>query len=110
MTNIYDYIEENPDSTIKEIAQKTGITEDQVRHRIKKEGDRIIKTIGRPARYSTDPDYNIENEMSDIEEEADIEDLEKAIKEYKPNRKILTSQSQLNKMANNCWVLEIKME
>ena len=107
---VYDYIEETPDSTIKEIAQKTGITEDQVRHRIKKEGDRIIKTTGRPARYSTDPDYDIENEMSDIKEEADIEDLEEAIKKDKPKRKILTSQAQLNKMVDNCWVFEIKME
>ena len=112
---VYEYIKQNPDSSIKLIALHNQLSEDQVRYKIKALGEKLIKSLGRPARYSIMPQEHIdssilEEEFEDIKEEADIEDLEEAIKKDKPKRKILTSQAQLNKMVDNCWVFEIKME
>ena len=112
---VYEYIKQNPDSSIKLIALHNQLSEDQVRYKIKALGEKLIKSLGRPARYSIMPQEHIdssilEEEFEDIKEEVDIEDLEEAIKKDKPKRKILTSQAQLNKMVDNCWVFEIKME
>ena len=112
---VYEYIKQNPDSSIKLIALHNQLSEDQVRYKIKALGEKLIKSLDRPARYSIMPQEHIdssilEEEFEDIKEEADIEDLEEAIKKDKPKRKILTSQAQLNKMVDNCWVFEIKME
>jgi len=112
---VYEYIKQNPDSSIKLIALHNQLSEDQVRYKIKALGGKLIKSLGRPARYSIMPQEHIdssilEEEFEDIKEEVDIEDLEEAIKKDKPKRKILTSQAQLNKMVDNCWVFEIKME
>ena len=112
---VYEYIKQNPDSSVKHIAYCTELSEDQVRYQIKTLGETLIKSLSRPAKYSIMPQEHIdasilEEEFEDIKEVADIEDLEEAIKKDKPKRKILTSQAQLNKMVDNCWVFEIKME
>ena len=113
---VYEYIKQNPDSSIKLIALHNQLSEDQVRYKIKALGEKLIKSLGRPARYSIMPQEHIdssilEEEFEDIKEEADIEDLEEAIKKDKPKRKILTSQKQLNEMADNCMILgNIDME
>lgn len=123
---VYEYIKENPDSSVKQISHYTELSEDSVRYQIKTLKETLIKSPGRPARFSINSEHlgvvvNLEEEFEkmkleeneeviDSELEADIEDLEKAIKKDKPKRKILTSQAQLNKMVDNCWVFEIKME
>ena len=102
MINIFDFIKENPDSSVKHIAYCTELNEDQVRYQIKAQGDKLRKSLSRPARFSINPEYDLEKQFEDIKEETDIEDLEEAIKKDKPKRKILTSQAQLNKMVDNC--------
>ena len=124
---VYEYIKENPDSSVKQISHYTELSEDSVRYQIKTLKETLIKSPGRPARFSINSEHlgvvNLEEEFEEMKLEenevdvidvakelADIADLEKAIKKDKPKRKILTSQAQLNKMVDNCWVFEIKME
>ena len=110
---VYEYIKDNPDSSVKQISHYTDLTEDSVRYQIKILGEKLIKSLSRPARYSITPEghmINLEEEIMDSELEADIEDLEEAIKKDKPKRKILTSQVQLNKMVESCWTSKVKME
>ena len=111
----FDYLKENESSTVKDISEGLALTTDQVRYLLIKglDNEEIIKITGRPARYSINPEYDLEEqfEVMDSELEADIEDLEEAIKKDKPKRKNLNPQKQLNEMADNCMILgNIDME
>ena len=112
---VYEYIKENPDSSVKQISHYTELTEDSVRYQIKTLKETLIKSPGRPARFSINSEHlgvvvNLEKEFEEMKIETDIADLEEAIKKDKPKRKILTSQAQINKMVDHCWTFEITME
>ena len=109
MSDIYDYIKDNPDTSIKQISHYLEMTEDKIRKDIRRLGDKIIRGPGRPAGFTVNPEFDIENEMTETKEEVDIEELEEAIKKDKPKRKILTSQAQLNKMVDEFQVQGIAM-
>tara|TARA_R100000789_G_C2981927_1_gene143722 strand:+ start:180 stop:614 length:435 start_codon:yes stop_codon:yes gene_type:complete len=103
MSRVYDYIRENPGVSVPEIVLGIGsITEDKVRYQIKSAGDLLTKDDGYPAKFS------VNRKASD--EEANIEELEEAIKADRPKRKILTSQPQLNKMVATAKEAGVKME
>ena len=110
MTSIFNFIKENPDSSVKHIVYCTELSQDQVRYQIKTQGDKLRKSLSRPARFSVNPKYDIDQLMEDVEEGVDIKDLEEAIKKDKPKRKILTSQVQLDKMVREFHSHDIKME
>lgn len=112
---VYEYIKENPDSSVKQISHYTELTEDSVRYQIKTLKETLIKSPGRPARFSINSEHlgvvvNLEEEFEEMKIETDIADLEEAIKKDKPKRKILTSQAQLNKMVDSCWDSKVKMK
>ena len=70
---VYEYIKQNPDSSIKLIALHNQLSEDQVRYKIKALVEKLIKSLGRPARYSIMPQEHIdssilEEEFEDIKE------------------------------------------
>lgn len=92
MSRTYDYLVENPGSTVSEILAGIGsTTQDKIRYEIKKCGELLIKDDDRPARYS----------VAQIDEQTPEEDergLEEAMAGAKPKRKILNPQPVINKM------------
>lgn len=109
MSRTYNYIMENPGSSVSDIVRDINITEDKVRYQIKASGDTLVKDDSRPAKFSVNPDI-YENEADIEERQAEKEKIEDDAGQGKPKRKILTSQAQLNKMVATAEMMKVTMD